>query len=159
VIEIKRVHKILDVLPELDALFSEHWAEADESDPLRYRYDIFMRMWDQGMLRCWGIFDSGLMVGYGIAYVVVQLPTGNKAAEDMAMYVRPNYRKGYGAAMFRAACHDLKEEGVIDFGVTCKVGNRTDMLIRRLGFKHTSNHYVRRLNEVKDEQAISTASP
>lgn len=158
-IEIRRIDDLGLHLPELHFLHRKHWEEAGEDGEFAFRYDLLKRMWEQGMVRAWGIFDEGRLVGHGTAYVLADMVTGRMNAEDQAMYVLPEYRSGYGAAMFRLACEDLKREGIVDFGATIACENRTALLAQRLGFKHTANRYVKRLNQGhSNEQAITARS-
>lgn len=145
---LRKVTDIHAVLPHMAYLRQCHWEESGGEGQLNYRYDILIRMWDQGMIRVWGLFDNDWLVGHLTAYVTIQLASGNLAAEDESIYVLPEYRSGYGAALMRMALADLTTEGVIDVGATCAVENKTPLLLRRLGFKHTANRYVIRVNEL-----------
>jgi ribosomal protein S18 acetylase RimI-like enzyme len=157
VITVKRVTDLHPLLAQMSYLRQCHWEEAGHKGPLLYRYDILERMWDQGMIRVWGVFDGDFLVGHLTAYVVIQLASGNLAAEDESIYVLPEYRSGYGAALMRMAMADLRAEGVIDIGATCAVENKTPLLLRRLGFKHTANRYVIRVNEPGEQHVTDTA--
>ena len=156
------IRRILDMGPhveDLKVLHRAHWDESKEVGQFNFQYDMFRNLWNIGQIRTYGLFHWDRLVGHATAYLSTNLQTGERSAEDHALYVLPEYRTGYGAALWRFAEQQLREEGVGDMGLTIAPDNRIRLLATRMGYRHVSNRYVKRLNpRIEHEQAITTGA-
>jgi ribosomal protein S18 acetylase RimI-like enzyme len=135
------------IIDQLSVLHRKQWEEIGDGRPFNYRYDLLRRMWEQNMVRCWGLFDGERMVGYVAGYVLIDMMTGERTAEDQGLYVLPEYRGRYGSALWRFGMKDLAREGIRCLGITCENGNIAGRMALKMGFKHIANRYVKVLHE------------
>lgn len=146
-IEIRRITDMGLIIDQLSELHRMAWDEIGDGRPFNYRYDLLRRMWEQNMVRAWGLFDGDRMVGHATGYVLVDMMTGDRTAEDQGLYVMPQYRGRYGSALWRFGMNDLAREGIRCLGITCENGNIAGRMALKMGFKHMANRYVKVLHE------------
>lgn len=142
---IRRIDDMGLIIEQLSALHRLAWEEIGDGRAFNYRYDLLRRMWEQNMVRCWGLFDDERLVGHATAYVLIDMMTGERTAEDQGLYVLPQYRGRYGAALWRFGMKDLAREGIRCLGITCESGNIAGRMALKMGFKHIANRYVKEL--------------
>ena len=150
-IAVRRIEDMGVLLKEFQLLHLAHWLESggDEQE-FNFRYDLLKRMWEQNMVRSWGLFYEDKLVGHATVYVLFNMNTGKPCAEDQAVYVMPAYRIGYGSLIWSHVMKDLAKEGITEIGITCAVGNSAAEIAKRsFGFKHVANRYTKSLSETQ----------
>jgi GNAT superfamily N-acetyltransferase len=148
VTEIRRIRDYDSARPGLEVLHKAHWEESETSyrgAPFGPQYDLFKRYFEWDMLQIWGAYSGERMVGHVSIYTLTSAHTGEKIAQEDALYVLPGHRKGSGAALLRRALSDLRAEGVKELWATTRPETRVGLLLRRLGFKYVSDTYLVRL--------------
>lgn len=156
-ITIRQVEDMGLIIEELSALHRMHWDESGESGEFAYRYDILRRMWEQNMVRCYGLFDGDRLVGHATVYVLVDMRTGKPTAEDQALYVLPAYRGRYGAVLWRYGMRCLEAEGVTKLSITCALGNIAGRMALKMGFAHVANRYIKQLGKTHEARRTSSS--
>lgn len=156
-IEIHEIKDLDAVLPQLKNLHSAHWKETEKyrNSEFTPRYDLLDHYFKVGVLRIWGAFEYGVMVGHLSMYITTSLHTGEQIATEDALYVLEHYRTGVGARLSRTMLADLRAGGVAEVWATCKPATRVGLLLKRLGFNHVADTYHVRL---KDNYVRTVAS-
>jgi GNAT superfamily N-acetyltransferase len=155
--KIERIRVLDGVFDQLKMLHKSHWdeTEAYRNSEFSPRYDLLVDYWNRGLLLIWGLFnDTGDLVGHLSMYVTTSVHTGEMIATEDALYVLPEYRKGYGAALSRQMLSDIRKVGVSECWATCKPATRVGMMLKRLGFSHVADTYLIRLKD-KEENHVS----
>jgi ribosomal protein S18 acetylase RimI-like enzyme len=152
----RRIEDMGLVLDQLSVLHRKHWEESGEEGEFNFQYGTLKMLWQQNMVRSYGLFDGDRLVGHATCYVLPDMRTGELGAEDQALYVLPEYRSGYGAALWQFGMRHLQKEGVGEIAMTAEVENQVGLLATKMGFKHVANRYIKRLNQrTMHEQAKS----
>lgn len=144
------VERLSDVLQEMHTLHHEHWQETE-----KHRHGFAMAPDYAAML---ADERAGRMIQFTVRelhemrlvgnlrmYVGVSRHTGTLFAQEDTLYITPAHRGGFLAMhMMRYAERVLVEQlGVREIRADSKVINNADVLMRRLGYRHVSNVFVK----------------
>jgi len=141
---LERLH---DIQPEVNQLWALHYAETEgyRGAPMIPQLDQFYRMEDAGMWRQFTARDDvdGHLVGH-LGYMVhVGRHTGVLTATEDFFYLRKEYRGGYNALrLLRFAIGRLKAEGCKQIGMSSKMTNDIEPLLKRVGFDLVAKFYT-----------------
>lgn len=149
------IEKMSDVIVELNELWLEHWNETEEyraKEKYNPDYYQFAQLEKIGQFLLYTARnESGALVG-DLGYVLHHgRHTGQLSATEDFFYLRPNYRVGFNAVKFiRFAVEDLKKRGVVHVGMSSKLTNDIDVLLRRAGFTEIGRMYSMTIEENLD---------
>lgn len=86
--------KALFVKPNFEKLAQEHLCELFPGGKLRLDYKQWLQLELKGRLVTFGAYDKEELVGYAVYVVFNHIIFGSKQAEQMALYLAPEYRQG-----------------------------------------------------------------
>lgn len=127
---------------EIALLAPEHWREL-AIDQERVILDLdtarYQQFEDAGILLLVTARDGDELAGYWLAFLGPHphYRTSGLMAVTDAYYVRPKYRTGYGAKLFRAAEREMKALNVTKAYLSCKLHQDHSALFEALGWKAT----------------------
>lgn len=133
-------------LPELQALFPEHWAElALDKDqfPLMPNYAFYAHKDEQGELMLMVGRDQGQIVAYFVGFVVPGLHYQTCLTLTMDIFwVKPEYRgKSLGIRLFKAVETEASRRGVNRMFVGSKLHKDASWLFENLKYKPVEMYY------------------
>lgn len=142
-----QVERLVDILPEVRELWAQHWRETegyrDEQgyDPDEVQY---LRIEDMGMfLEFTARTPEGRLVGH-LGYILHKSRHTRKlnAVEDY-FYLHPEARKGLNAVKFlRYAIEALTKRGCCQIGMSSKLTNDIEPLLKRVGFDYVAKFFT-----------------
>lgn len=140
-----------DIIAEAEVLWRAHWLETEgyrHSQPYDPDNAQYVRMDECGMFRQYtGRIDGELIAHLGYITHKSRHTSRLNAIEDY-FYVTPKARLGWTAMqLLRFAVADLKSRGCVQIGMSSKLTNDIDVLLRRAGFEHVGNFYVMNVTE------------
>jgi hypothetical protein len=90
--------------------------------------------------------DDGRLVGYGGAYVVPSMHSGQTIATEDTWYLKPHYRTGWNAVKFykfmQAEC---EKRGAVEATLTLPADRNLDPIVKRLGYNCVARQYSKPL--------------
>lgn len=141
------LERLQDIQPEVSRLWHLHYGETEEYRglPMRPALDQFYRMENAGMWRQFTARDDvdGSLAGHLAFMVHIGRHTSEKSATEDYFYLRPDYRNGYNAVrLLRFAIEQLKAEGCKQIGMSSKMTNDIEPLLKRVGFRLVAKFYT-----------------
>lgn len=143
--------RLKDCLDEVKPLWFSHWKETEEyRDVQGYEPDEsqFLYMDELGWFAEYTARNDGKMVGHVGFIVHKSRHTSKKTAIEDYFYILPEARHGMTAIKFlRFAIDDLKKTGCADIGMSSKLTNDIEPLLKRAGFKPVAKLYMMNVME------------
>ena len=146
------VEKLETIIPEVMRLWKMHWDETEAYRELQgYNPDLpqFIRLDRMDAFREYTARDeSGKLVGH-LGYILhTSRHTGHKAASEDFFYLVPEHRKGMNAMkLLRFAVEQLKQEKCAEIGMSSKLTNEIEPLLKRAGFNCVAKYYMMNVAE------------
>lgn len=139
-----RATKLEECLDSLRKQHKQQWDEIEESrPPLNVDYDRYISSERNGGFVQIGAFKSGEFVGGCGFFVYPSIQTRITVAEETALYLLPEHRKGMLAYVMMKYCVDfLRNIGVKEITATVKYYAKTGKIMDRLGFRKTDAVYI-----------------
>lgn len=141
------VESYIDALPELKAIYPEHWAEIaldKAAIPLDPDYDAYERMAFAGILHLVTARKGGELVGYHLSMIHghMHYRTSRTCFTDI-FYLKPAYRTGMvGYKLLRFFRDSVQGMGVQKIYMGTKLAHDIGPLLERLGFKPIERIYT-----------------
>jgi GNAT superfamily N-acetyltransferase len=140
---------LLAVIPELEAIFPEHYEELciTKDYPCEPDWDAYRRMSEAGLVRCITCRADKKLIGYIVFIITPHLhyKSCSTAIEDV-YFVSKEYRKGrIGIRLFQYAEKVLKERGVNRIVMHTKVHLDNTKLFEYLDYKLTDKVFTKML--------------
>ena len=88
-----------------------------------------------GLFACYVVRFNGDAVGYMNVKIGADTRTGVMMAQEDALYITPDHRRGIGLKLVRHVIEELKHLGVKRLFVSSVTDPRADKLWKRIGFK------------------------
>lgn len=134
-------------LPELHPIYARHYAEMKtrlEADghkvsPFAMRIDQYVEADVRGYLLNYVVRLGGSAVGYCNVYLTNDMHNGDLIAEEDAIYILPEHRKGIGQRLVKHILGELKERGVCRVHCSPVTDLRVGKVWRRMGFKEVAS--------------------
>ena len=132
--------------PELDAIYRQHYQEMCDRQaengihlsPYDIRLDQYLAASHGGWLISYVARLNGKAIGYCNAYITNDMHNQDLIAQEDALYVLPEHRKGVGRKLVQFGLNDLRDRGVKRLNVSAMVDLRVALMWRRMGFKDSS---------------------
>lgn len=146
-----RAERFADIVHELHPLHEAHWFETET-----YRHDLelnpdymaFIAMEKAGRLLQATVRQNGVLVGNMRVFLHQSLHTQTPFASEDTLYLLPECRSGFLASkLIRFVERSLQVIGVKELRLSTKTANRSDVLMRRLGYDHAINGFVKFLGD------------
>jgi hypothetical protein len=133
-------------LPELEPLFTQHWAKLAEdrhSIPLAPHYELYEALEREGDLLLVTLRDAGRLVGYWIAVIAPGLHYRNCLTATMDIWnVLPEYENGVAAMiLMRAVEREYQRRDVRRAYAGEKLHRPCGRLYRAFGYRPVETHY------------------
>lgn len=136
-----------DSYPEVEPLYREHYAEmrsrlAQSGTPLpayNPRLEQYVASSRNGGLFTWVVRLDGEAVGYCNIYLTNDMHNGELIAQEDAIFMTKDHRKGVGIKLVRVILKDLTARGVKRVLITPVTDLRVAVIWERMGFKHMSS--------------------
>lgn len=141
----------LSALPELHPLHEIHWLETE-----RYRHGLALRpdypamaaMERNGRAIQFTVRRAGELVGNLRVYLGTSLHTQTTYASEDTLFLLPEHRGSFlVVSLMRFAEAALRVLDVREFRVNSKLVNRSDVLMRRLGYQPVALQFVKFFKE------------
>lgn len=131
---------------ETQPLNAAHWDETEgyrHSQGMKVNYQSYVSMEGCGQLLYFTARRDGKLVGHLVYIVYTNRHSSTlTAVEDFFYFIREE-RAGYTAvSLLRYAIRVLKACGCKEIGMSSKLTNDIDALLKRVGFKHVANFYT-----------------
>jgi hypothetical protein len=98
--------------------------------------------------------DDGRLVGYGGAFLLLSMHSGQMICQEDTWYLLGGYRSGWNAVRFykfmQAEC---EKRGAVEANLTLPADRNLDPIVRRLGYTNTARLYSKPLSA---RQALKT---
>lgn len=144
--------RLSDVLPEVEELWKEHWAETEGyRHMLGYNPDKagFLSYDRAGMFRLYTVRDGDRLVGQAGFVVFKSHHTQTMTASEDFFFLRPEARgRGVATQLLRFALQDLRDEGVEQVTASDKLDEDAGALFQKVGFKLVARQYSLIFSEV-----------
>jgi len=148
-----------DTLEELYPIYAQHYAEmaarltaeGHRVPPFAMRTDSYRRAWDGGwLLNFVARSEDGTAVGYANVYLTNDMHNGELIAQEDAIYVLPQHRKGLGRRIAIFVRETLKSLGVRRLHMAVTTDSRVAKLWERMGAKPQALAMVYEFEELAD---------
>lgn len=141
------IEPFADCLEEFKPLHVAQWNEIEEKrPPFNPDYQRFIRAEEEGMFFQICVRRAGELVGGCGFFVFPSILTQKYIAEESALYIKPEHRKGLlASAICSYAEQVLRALGVSEINITVKSYARTGVILRRQGFRQTDSVYLKNL--------------
>ena len=141
-----------DCLEEIKPLWFSHWKETEGYRDIQgYSPDIsqFLYMEELGWFAEYTARnEDGKMVGHAGFIIHKSRHTSKKTAIEDYFYLLPEARQGMAAVkLLRFAIADLKKTGCVDIGMSSKLTNDIEPLLKRVGFTPVAKLYMMNVQE------------
>lgn len=142
-----RLTKMCDHMEETVVLHQKQWAEIEEHrPPLLPDYNRFLSAEKSGGFVQVGVFSNDLLVGGCGFFVYPSIHTQLMVAEESALYLLPEHRKGLLAVVLMKYCKAFFQKiGISEVTATVKSYANTGKMLDRLGFRQTDSVYLLRI--------------
>lgn len=144
--------RLADVLPEVEELWKEHWAETEGyRHVLGYNPDKegFLKLDAAGMFRLYTARVHGVLVGQFGLLVYPSRHTQTRTASEDFFYVRKEFRgAGVASQLMRFGLMDLRDEGVEQVTFSDKEPSDLSSFLAKFGFKQVAKQYSLIFKEV-----------
>jgi GNAT superfamily N-acetyltransferase len=139
-----KLTKMADHLEEIEYLHRTQWDEIEEHrPPLSPDYNRFLSLEKSGGFVQVGVFLKEKMVGGCGFFVYPSIHTQLMVAEESALYLLPEHRKGMLALVLMRYCKNFFQKiGVSEVTATVKSYANTGKMLKRLGFRQTDSVYL-----------------
>jgi GNAT superfamily N-acetyltransferase len=130
---------------EFEPLFRAHYSEMLERlvkqgisfSPFNWRLDEYLKASHAGYLVMYVARLDGKPVGHFSVYVTNDMHNMDLIAQEDALYITKEHRKGIGKTLVRFGLIDLRNRSVKRLNVSTMTDLRVAKLLERMGFKHT----------------------
>lgn len=141
--------KICEHLQDVKDLHRKQWEEIEENrPPLMADYGRFLSAEQNNGFVQIGVFKDNKIVGGCGFFVYPHIHTQLMVAEESALYLLPEHRKGLLAVVLMKYCKDfLQKVGVSEVIATVKAYADTGTMLVRLGFRKTDTVYILKMGE------------
>jgi GNAT superfamily N-acetyltransferase len=134
-----------DIWQEFEPLFRAHYSEMLERlakqdiefSPFNWRLDEYLKASHAGYLIMYVARLDGKPVGHCAVYITNDMHNMDLIAQEDALYITKEHRKGIGKNLVRFGLIDLRDRGVKRLNVSAMTDLRVAKLWERMGFKHT----------------------
>lgn len=139
-----------DSYPELEPLYREHYAEMQarlerDGSPIpayNPRLAQYVAASRRGDLFTWVVRLDGEAVGYCNIYLTNDMHNGQLIAQEDAIFMSKEHRRGAGTKLVKAILSDLKPRGVKRVLITPVTDLRVAKIWERVGFKPVASLMV-----------------
>lgn len=139
------------VLQELHPLHLAHWQETERYRhglPLNPDYAGLSELAKRGALVQFTVRHCGVLVGNLRLFIGRSMHTGLLVANEDTLYLAPEHRGGFLVIhLLRRAEAALRAIGVREIRCNSKKVNRSDVLLRRLGYEEVAIQFVKVFGE------------
>ena len=131
---------------EMRELVKHHWEEIalnKERIRLNPDWDAYVRLEEEGILKCFTARDGHALVGYFIVFCRPHIHyVDHVFAVNDVIYLHPDHRKGRtGISLIKFAERCLADDGVSVLLINTKAHRPFDGVLERLGFSLTERVY------------------
>lgn len=147
--------RFADLYPEMWPLLLRNWRETgvdQDTVPLEPNVALYQAIEGAGNMLLLAARVDGVLVGYACYFIMPSLHHPLRVAQSDVVYLLPEYRRGSaGLRLLRAVERALAARGVdvVSTGVKAFFANAQgrgqDVLMRRLGYRHTENVFMKRV--------------
>jgi hypothetical protein len=144
-----QVESFRDILPELEDLHQQHFAETEQhlrGVALNPNYTYMANRERNGtLIQFTARAADGTLAGNLRMYLGESLHTGRQFAEEDTFYLLPEYRKGATALSFLRYAEEalVGMVGVVEVRANSKIVNQAHRLMEYRGYRHVANQYVK----------------
>jgi GNAT superfamily N-acetyltransferase len=139
------IEKFHDIWQEFEPLFRAHYSEmlerlasqGIEFSPFNWRLDEYLKASHAGYLIMYVARLDNKPVGHCAVYITNDMHNMDLIAQEDALYISKEHRKGIGKNLVRFGLIDLRNRGVKRLNVSAMTDLRVAKLWERMGFKHT----------------------
>lgn len=136
---------------DLESLMHAHWRECaidHEVIPFDPDWSAGLASARDGVLRCFGLFEDGELVGYAIFEVCPHLHfKTTKHAFNSGIYVKPEHRKGSaGLKLFVEAEALLKSLGVKKITYSAPYTSNLNKVLEKGGYAPSETYFTKLVN-------------
>ena len=139
------IEKFHDIWQEFEPLFRAHYSEmlerlakqGIEFSPFNWRLDEYLKASHAGYLIMYVARLDNKPVGHCAVYITNDMHNMDLIAQEDALYISKEHRKGIGKNLVRFGLIDLRNRGVKRLNVNAMTDLRVAKLWERMGFKHT----------------------
>jgi len=139
------IEKFHDIWQEFEPLFRAHYSEmlerlasqGIEFSPFNWRLDEYLKASHAGYLIMYVARLDNKPVGHCAVYITNDMHNMDLIAQEDALYITKEHRKGIGKNLVRFGLIDLRNRGVKRLNVSAMTDLRVAKLWERMGFKHT----------------------
>jgi GNAT superfamily N-acetyltransferase len=139
------IEKFHDIWQEFEPLFRTHYSEmlerlsgqGIEFSPFNWRLDEYLKASHAGYLIMYVARLDNKPVGHCAVYITNDMHNMDLIAQEDALYITKEHRKGIGKNLVRFGLIDLRDRGVKRLNVSAMTDLRVAKLWERMGFKHT----------------------
>lgn len=146
-----RAERLADILPELHPLHELHWSETEgyrHGLALNPDYLAFIAAEKSGRMLLFTVRKDGELVGNMRFFISSSLHTQTTYASEDTLYLVPSARGGFlSSALIKFAERSIKRLGIHEVRLSTKTVNKSDVLMRRLGYEHAVNGFVKFIKE------------
>jgi GNAT superfamily N-acetyltransferase len=108
-----------------------------EFSPFNWRLDEYLKASHAGYLIMYVARLDNKPVGHCAVYITNDMHNMDLIAQEDALYITKEHRKGIGKNLVRFGLIDLRNRGVKRLNVSAMTDLRVAKLWERMGFKHT----------------------
>jgi predicted N-acetyltransferase YhbS len=108
-----------------------------EFSPFNWRLDEYLKASHAGYLLMYVARLDNKPVGHCAVYITNDMHNMDLIAQEDALYITKEHRKGIGKNLVRFGLIDLRNRGVKRLNVSAMTDLRVAKLWERMGFKHT----------------------
>jgi GNAT superfamily N-acetyltransferase len=139
------IEKFHDIWQEFEPLFRAHYSEmlerlasqGIEFSPFNWRLDEYLKASHAGYLIMYVARLDNKPVGHCAVYITNDMHNMDLIAQEDALYITKEHRKGIGKNLVKFGLLDLRNRGVKRLNVSAMTDLRVAKLWERMGFKHT----------------------
>ena len=146
-----RAERLADILHELHPLHVAHWQETEgyrHGLALNPDYLAFIAAEQSGRMLLFTVRKDGELVGNMRFFISASLHTQTPYASEDTLYLTPSARGGFlSSALIKFAERCIRSLGIHEVRLSTKTTNKSDVLMRRLGYEHAVNGFVKFIKE------------
>lgn len=139
------IEKFHDIWQEFEPLFRAHYDEMLERlksqeiefSPFNWRLDEYLKASYAGYFIMYVVRLDNKPVGHCAVYITNDMHNMDLIAQEDALYISKEHRKGIGKNLVKFGLIDLRNRGVKRLNVSAMTDLRVSKLWQRMGFKHT----------------------
>lgn len=135
---------------ELEPIYRQHYGEMKsrldaDGVPIgefNMRIEAYFEAWSEGWLINYVARKDGRAVGYCNVYLTDDMHNSERIAQEDALYVLPEHRRGVGRDLVKFALADLEARGVKRVHITPVTDLRVGKIWKRMGFKEVATQMM-----------------